>query len=77
MRCENFNLSANRCSREACFEVLRSGVRGSRWRAVCAECADILRRRASAYDKLKIRPLQVTDEDEHHRRRVYLAGHDD
>jgi hypothetical protein len=69
-RCEQFT-SGTRCPNKAAFEFLRSGVRGmgTRWRAVCASCADILRRQASPSDRLRIRPIEVSAEDEAARHR--------
>lgn len=68
-RCCEHMVGSSRCRNTAAFEFLRAGTRNARWRAVCPECADVLRRNASPLDRLKIRPLEVGPEDDATRRR--------
>lgn len=68
MRCSRVE-AGRRCSREATVEYLRAGVNGSRWRPVCSSCAASLQRLASPVDRLRVRPIEVGDQDERVRRR--------
>lgn len=58
-----------RCGRTASYEYLRAGVPGSHWRRCCSTCAETIRTRASPLDKLRIRKIEIDDEDEANRRR--------
>lgn len=70
MRCATFN-GTGRCDNQATHEFIRASRPGARWRPVCLECLAIVRRHAHVLDGLRIRPLEVDDRDEKHRRRAY------
>lgn len=48
-----------RCTRQADVEILCTGAHGSRWRALCAECAQVVLREGG----VQARSLQIDHED--------------
>jgi hypothetical protein len=57
-----------RCGREAAVEIRDVMARGGRWKRVCAHCAENICA-TMAPGRLRVRPIEVRDQDERTRRR--------
>jgi hypothetical protein len=67
MRCERLTSNFHRCQRQATHEYLRDDGRGARWRRVCPQCLNAIR---GASRRLRVRPIEVSDNDEARQRFV-------